>query len=69
MLSFKLLHAQEMERKRIAMELHDSLGGSISAVKFRIEHAILELGQSANVKSRQLFEGIVVMLQNLLEEV
>ncbi len=68
-LSFKLLHAQEMERKRIAMELHDSLGGSITAVKFRIEHAIFELGQSANVKSRQLFDGIVVMLQNLIEEV
>jgi signal transduction histidine kinase len=69
LLSFKLLHAQEMERKRIAMELHDSLGGSISAIKFRTEHAICELDQSAGVKSRQLFDGIVVMLQNLIEEV
>ena len=48
LLSLNLLHAQEMERKRIAMELHDSLGGSISAIKFRTEHAIHQLDQSAN---------------------
>ncbi len=69
LLSFKLLHAQEMERKRIAMELHDSLGGSISAIKFRTEHAIGQLDQSAGVKSRQLFDGIIVMLQDLISEV
>ncbi len=69
LLSFKLLNAEEMERKRIAMELHDSLGGSISAIKFRTEHAIIELDRYANVKSRRLLDGIVVMLQDLLEEV
>jgi signal transduction histidine kinase len=69
LLSLKLLHAQEMESKRIAMELHDSLGGSISGIKFRTEHAICELDQSSSPKARQLFDGIVVMLQNLIEEV
>ena len=69
LLSLSLLHAQEMERKRIAMELHDSLGGSLSAIKFRTEHAIFQMDQSSDANPRQLFSDIVSMLQNLLEEV
>ncbi|SPF37204.1 membrane hypothetical protein [Syntrophobacter sp. SbD1] len=69
LLSRKLLDAQEMERKRIAMELHDSLGGSIAAIKFRTEYAISQMDQAANAKSRGLFNDIVGMLKNLVEEV
>lgn len=69
LISLKLLHAQEMERKRIALELHDSLGGSISAIKFRTEHAVSQLGRSAGARSKPLFDDIITMLQNLLEEV
>ena len=69
LLSLRLLHAQEMERKRIAMELHDSLGGSLSAIKFRTEHAICQMDQSSDANPRQLLGDIVSMLQNLLEEV
>ncbi len=69
LLSLSLLHAQEMERKRIAMELHDSLGGSLSAIKFRTEYAIGQLEPSSNPRPLQLLDDIVVMLQNLIEEV
>ena len=69
LLSLRLLHAQEMERKHIALELHDSLGGSLSAIKFRTEHAIFQMDQSSDANPRQLFGDIVLMLQNLLEEV
>ena len=69
LLSLSLLHAQEMERKRIALELHDSLGGSLSAIKFKTEHAIFQMDQSSDANPRQLFGDIVSMLQNLLEEV
>lgn len=65
----RLLHAQEMERKHIALELHDSLGGSLSAIKFRTEHAISRMDLSSDTNTRQLFSDIILMLQNLLEEV
>jgi signal transduction histidine kinase len=65
----RLLHAQEMERKRIAMELHDSLGGSLSAIKFRTEYVIGQLEPSSGTKPSQLLGDIVVMLQSLLGDV
>jgi signal transduction histidine kinase len=39
-LSEQLIKAQEGERKRIALELHDSVGQSISAIKYTIERAL-----------------------------
>jgi signal transduction histidine kinase len=69
LLSLSLLHAQEIERKRIAMELHDSLGGSLSAIKFRIEHAIRQLERPLAPGTIKSFDDVVGMLQNLIEEV
>ncbi len=40
----RLLHAQEQERKRIAAELHDGLGQSLSLLRFELE-ALLEWAQ------------------------
>jgi signal transduction histidine kinase len=39
-LSAQLIRAQESERKRIALELHDSVGQSLSAVKYTVERAL-----------------------------
>lgn len=36
-LSARLVDAQEAERKRVARELHDSIGASLSALKFSVE--------------------------------
>jgi len=36
-LTSELMAVQEKERKRIAGELHDSLGASLSAIKFKVE--------------------------------
>jgi signal transduction histidine kinase len=69
LLSLSLLHAQEMERKRIAMELHDSLGGSLSAIKFRIEYALGQLEPPSNPGRLQFFDGVIAMLQNMVEDV
>ena len=42
-LSNQLLSAEEKERKRIARELHDSIGQALSAIKFSVENALREL--------------------------
>lgn len=52
-LSSKLLTAQEEERKRIAREIHDSLGSSLSAVKIALENARKEL-EDQGLKSAPL---------------
>ena len=44
-LSSKLLAAQELERKKLAAELHDSLGSSLTAIKISIEHALNRMVQ------------------------
>jgi signal transduction histidine kinase len=44
-LSSQLLIAQEEERKRIAGELHDSLGSYLTAIRFALETARKQLGR------------------------
>lgn len=44
-LSSKLLTAQEEERKRIAREIHDSVGSSLSAIKFSMENVLQRMEQ------------------------
>ena len=39
-LSARLIEVQEHERKRISMELHDSVGQSLAAIKFAVESAL-----------------------------
>jgi signal transduction histidine kinase len=41
--SSQLLSAQEEERKRIALELHDSIGASLSAAKFSMENVVYQI--------------------------
>lgn len=64
-LSRQLINAQEEERRRIALELHDELGQSLSAIKFRIEKAIKgsDDGRSASLSA------IVPMVQRTVNDV
>lgn len=45
-LSTRLLSAQEAERKRVAAEMHDTIGASLSAIKFMVEAAALQIRQA-----------------------
>lgn len=56
-----MLKAQEGERERLAMDLHDGLGSKISAL--RLEHEVLsgKLGENFHEKSNQI--------QQLIEEI
>ncbi len=44
-LAGQLLRVQEEERKRIAMEMHDSIGSSLSAIKFSIQNTAQQMKQ------------------------
>lgn len=47
-LSRKLVEAQETERRRIARELHDEIGQTLTGVKIAIQASRLELGQQCS---------------------
>ena len=46
--SSRLLSAQEDERKRIAAELHDTIGSCLNGVKYKIENAMQEDRKGTN---------------------
>ena len=68
-LSAQLLEAQERERKRVARELHDGLGQTLSAMKFRIENTIGELNAEGHAESTDALKNLVSMAQRAVEEV
>lgn len=66
-LSRQLLCAQETERKRIASELHDSIGQALSAIKFKVE---CFLGSSA--QGDEVHDGlqpVVARIRETIDEV
>jgi signal transduction histidine kinase len=66
-LSSKLLSAQEDERKRIAGELHDTIGSCLSGVKYKIENVLQQLGKTANVTEESL-SSVIPVIQDGIEE-
>jgi PAS domain S-box-containing protein len=68
-LSAQLLEAQEKERKRVARELHDGLGQTLSAMKFRIENTIGELDAERLAETADALTNLVSMAQRAVEEV
>ena len=68
-LSSQLLTAQENERKRIAQELHDGIGQTLSAIKFGIEDALDRMDKVAPSPGIKALEAIIPMVKNGIEEV
>jgi PAS domain S-box-containing protein len=66
-LSVKLLSAQEEERKRIASEIHDTLGSCLSGIKFKVENALEQVGKAPNVEIQSL-NVIIPAIQEGVEE-
>jgi signal transduction histidine kinase len=62
--SFRLIGAQEMERKRISNELHDGLGQALNVIKLRIR--IIEQGLADNCEAAR---SECEVLQDYLNEV
>jgi PAS domain S-box-containing protein len=53
-LATQLLLAQEKERKRVAMELHDGLLSELAATKYLLEGKVMQLDQGKPVESGEL---------------
>jgi PAS domain S-box-containing protein len=67
-LSAELLLTQEKERRKIARELHDSIGQILAATKFSLESLLNQIEKGSS-PSREKFEPIISLVQNSIEEV
>lgn len=67
-LSSQLLTVQERERKRIACELHDRIGQSLTAIKFGVENTLEQIEKGASFSVEPL-EAVIVQAQQVVEEV
>ena len=68
-LSARLLSIQEEERRRIAMELHDSIGQTLAAMKFSIENAIGKNRMQDHEEAFHLLGRLIPIVQNAIAEV
>jgi signal transduction histidine kinase len=68
-LSSQLITAQEHERERIAHELHDGLGQTLSAIKYKVEGAMAQAGKELSRGSVDSLDSLVYLIQNGVEEV
>ena len=68
-LSSQLLTSQEKERKRVAQELHDSVGQTLSALKYSVESALNQASKEVSVKFAQSIESLIPKIQYAVEEV
>ncbi len=66
-LSSRLLGAQEEERKRVAGELHDSLGSSLTAIKISLENARWRM--AGNESNPSILENSISLTRLAIEEV
>jgi PAS domain S-box-containing protein len=76
LLSARLINIQETERRRTATEIHDSLGQSLNAIKFRFQETIRQLEAAAEeaaaegerrAAAKQL-RNLIPVIQTAIEE-
>ncbi len=66
-LSTALINAQERERKLIAQEIHDGMGASLAATRFKVEAVFKEMGDN-NPQASAALESIIPIVQGAIEE-
>ncbi len=66
-LSSRLVDAQESERKRVSHELHDSIGGKLTAIKYSLEKMKFDLEKDPNALVSSL-NDVMSIVQDTIEE-
>ena len=66
-LSAELLYAQEKERRLVAQDLHDSIGSSLAAIKFKVEAALLQTGNNT-LQQEPALKGVIPTIQTAIQE-
>lgn len=66
-LAAQLITAQENERKRIALEVHDVLGSSLSAIKFKVEEALHGNSNGKGAHISESLEAVIPLVQETIE--
>lgn len=64
-LSWKVLTAQEEERKMIAQDLHDSMGANLAAIKFRLEQK-LSHGEGSLEQIISMIQGAITDMRRVI---
>jgi PAS domain S-box-containing protein len=64
-LSSKLLSTQEAERKRIAGEIHDTLGAGLAAIKFKVEYFQQQMSEVSGAATESLDILIPLIQENI----
>lgn len=68
-LSAQVLEAQEQERQRIALDLHDSVIQALATIKVSLGLSLKQLRQKHRAIDLGPFESVLTMLQNTIDEV
>jgi signal transduction histidine kinase len=69
LLSQQLIQAQERERRRISQELHDSVGQSLTAIKYSLERTAELQRQSRHEDARALLLKTIVRVRDTIKEI
>lgn len=69
MLSGQLMSIQETERKRIAADLHDGIGQSLSVIKLSIEQAAYSLGKGATKEAAEALQQLAPRVKDAIVEI
>jgi len=67
-LSSQLLNAQENERKRLAMELHDGLGQSLSAIKYSMEELVRDKQRDLDSKTGETLAKSITQIRQTIDD-
>ncbi len=68
-LSHRLLVAQEDERKRVAREIHDSVGQSLAAIKIRTQNVMNRIATNAPRTPATSLEAVLPVIQQTIIDV
>lgn len=69
LLSGQLMSIQETERKRIAADLHDGIGQSLSVIKLSIEQAAYSLSKGATREAAETLQQLAPRVKDAIVEI